>query len=90
MAESGPGREGTAREPQASLQGGLGPAAQLSPDLRPPPRRFSNLSVYVYVDGVPVGAWWPGTWGVGCQACWPPPLPRSSFEDLFLFPVSQL
>lgn len=88
MAESGPGREGTAREPQASLQGGLGRAAQLSP-LMPPPH-LSNLSVYVYLDGVPVGAWWPGTWGVRCQACWQLPLPRSSFEDLFLFPVSQL
>lgn len=36
MAESGPGREGTAREPQASLQGGLGLAAQLSPDAPSP------------------------------------------------------
>lgn len=40
MAESGPGREGTARAPQASLQGGSRPAAQLFPD-PPPPTPFA-------------------------------------------------
>lgn len=55
-----------------------------------PPPPLPNPSVSVCADGVPVGACWPGTLGVGCGACWQPPLPQSSFEDLFLFPVSQL
>lgn len=50
-----------------------------------------NLSVNMCSDGVPVAVWWSMLsehWVLG--PCQQPPSQRSSFEDLFLFPLSQL
>lgn len=88
MAGTGPGSGGAAKSPSPGCREGW--PARLSPGfclLIPLPLLY-NLSVNVCIDGVPVAVWWPMIRVLGDGACQQPPSQPSSFEDLFLFPVS--
>lgn len=83
LAGSGPGSGGATREPQASLQGHSGPAGRIAFWALPPdPPLLYNLRYMCALMGCQwqLGGRGPGVLG-GCRGL-------SSFEDLFLFPVS--
>lgn len=84
--------EGAPRESPNPAWGRVGAAGPIVSRLRGPlpSPRFCIISGYGCAWGVPVAAWWPGIGALGTGACQQPPSRGCSFEDLFLFPVSQL
>lgn len=89
-AGSGPGSAGATREPQASVQGVQTAGPIVSWALPSDPHLLYKLVYMCVLMGWQrqLGGRGPGVLGAG--ACWQSPLPWNSFENLFLFPVSQL